>query len=289
MSVRDSPCQSILHLQYIVSICLYSVMVQTYWLKRCESENTSISQSNFFCCQLLIPEKEVIVFCSYSQLSGLRSFLLWVIKEKNRLKYCFYIIYLYIFNWHQLILFYIFSVHSMLHISQDAFRSLEPVVGKMVHSVSFSTTGGQAWPHAGVSWGLNGYVGMYLKCMLVCWHIHLFDIVGKKPMCAISLWFIMIGFVWNFILWKSVSWPFGFVNSACDICEPFQSRSKFALVEWNLPMPGPHRLLRCVSANLRPRRCLSSILADRKEQNCSQPIPMHTHASIGMFRIFRFL
>ena len=32
ISVRDSPCQSIAHLQYIVPICLYSVMVQTYLL-----------------------------------------------------------------------------------------------------------------------------------------------------------------------------------------------------------------------------------------------------------------
>lgn len=45
ISVRDSPCQSIAHLQYIVPICLYSVMVQTYLLteKMWVWEYTSIS------------------------------------------------------------------------------------------------------------------------------------------------------------------------------------------------------------------------------------------------------
>lgn len=153
--------------------------------------------------------------------------------------------------------------------SQDAFRSLEPVVGKMVHSVSFSTTGGQAWPWCVV--GLNAYVGIWN----VPAHFRLIYLtLWERKLCVpIKKMHVMIGFVWNFILWKSVRWPFGLWNLSPSLNEIFH------------PMQGPHRLLRCVSANLRPRRCLSSILAHLWRKL----LTANTHASIGMFRIFRLL
>ncbi len=80
------------------------------------------------------------------------------------------------FNWYWLILFLHLISHAYhFHISQEAFRSLEPVVGKMVHSVSFSTTGGQAWPRAGVWWELCWYIWNVSEMYL---HIDLLDFVG---------------------------------------------------------------------------------------------------------------